>query len=70
MLRSGKSSELHEQQPKMNTKIISERNIINSDNNGPSVIKCEPIEIVDSEVSFNYKNAKNTDDETNTSMRS
>jgi len=68
MLRSGKSSELHEQQPKMNTKIISERNIINSDNNRPSVIKCEPIEIVDSEVSFNY-NAKNTNDEFNTSKR-
>ena len=42
-----------------------------ADSTGPAVIKREPIEIVDSEVSFNYKNAKNTDDETNTtSMRS
>ena len=40
-----------------------------ADSTGPAVIKREPIEIVDSEVSFNY-NAKNTDDETNTSMRS
>lgn len=66
MLRSGKSSTFHE--PK--TKIVVSENMTNaSDSTGPAVIKREPIEIVDSEVSFNYKNAKNTDDETNTSMR-